>query len=155
MNLVSFWIKYLVFSNKSPSKKIKKIITSAYKDEFTLAKATRNLVHQLFGDKGLIIIDPDSHKLKKVFASYMEDELKNNTCQEFVNKTVKSIKEVYSEKYIPQVNPREINLFHLNVNSRQRIIKKGLKYILSDRNVSQQEMLNELNKNQKIFLQMF
>ena len=81
----------------------------------------------------------------------MEDELKNNTCQEFVNKTVKSIKEVYSEKYIPQVNPREINLFHLNVNSRQRIIKKGLKYILSDKNVSQQEMLNELNKKPENF----
>ena len=85
----------------------------------------------------------------------MEDELINNTCHELVNKTIKSIKKVYSEKHIPQVNPREINLFHLNVNSRQRIIRKGSKYILSDKNVSQQEMLNELNKNQKIFLQMF
>ena len=139
------------FPTNHLAKKIKKIIKSAYKNEFTLAKATRNLVHQLFGDKGLIIIDPDSHNLKKVFASYMEDELINNTCQEFVNKTVKSIKEVYSEKYIPQVNPREINLFHLNVNSRQRIIKKGLKYILSDKNVSQQEMLNELDKRPENF----
>ena len=124
------------FPTNNLAKRIKKIITSAYKDKFTLANATRKLVHQLFGDKGLIIIDPDSHNLKKMFASYMEDELINNTCQEFVNKTVKSIKEVYSEKYIPQVNPREINLFHLNVNSRQRIIRKGSKYILSDKNVS-------------------
>ena len=81
----------------------------------------------------------------------MEDELINNTCQEFVNKTVKNIKEAYSEKYIPQVNPREINLFHLNVNSRERIIRKGSKYILSDKNVSQQEMLNELNKRPENF----
>ena len=104
---MSFDQIFSFFPTNLLAKKIKKIITSAYKDEFTLAKATRNLVHQLFGDKGLIIIDPDSHKLKKVFASYMEDELKNNTCQEFVNKTVKNIKEVYSEKYIPQVNPRK------------------------------------------------
>ena len=69
------------FPTNQLAKKIKKIIKSAYKDEFTLAKATRWLVHQLFGDKGLIIIDPDSHNLKKVFASYMEDELINNTCQ--------------------------------------------------------------------------
>ena len=41
----------------------------------------------------------------------MEDELKNNTCQEFVNKTVKSIKEVYSKKYIPQVNPEKLIYF--------------------------------------------
>ena len=32
----------------------------AWREKFTLAKATRLLVHQLFGDKGLIIIDPDS-----------------------------------------------------------------------------------------------
>ena len=139
------------FPTNNLAKRIKKIITTAYKDKFTLAGATRSLVHQLFGDKGLIIIDPDSHDLKKIFSSYMEDELINNTCQECVNKTVKSIKEVYSEKYIPQVNPREINLFHLNVNSRERIIRKGSKYILSDKNLPQKEMLNELKKRPENF----
>ena len=142
---------FTFFPANNLAKRIKKIITSAYTDKFTLANATRWLVHQLFGDKGLIIIDPDSHNLKKMFASYMEDELINNTCHEFVNKTIKSIKKVYSEKHIPQVNPREINLFHLNVNSRQRIIRKGSKYILSDKNVSTQEMLNELNKSPENF----
>ena len=63
----------------------------------------------------------------------MEDKLINNTCHEFVNKTIKNIKKVYSEKYIPQVNPREINLFHLNVNSRKRIKRKDSKYILSEK----------------------
>ena len=142
---------FTFFPANNLAKRIKKIITSAYTDKFTLANATRWLVHQLFGDKGLIIIDPDSHNLKKMFASYMEDELINNTCHEFVNKTIKSIKKVYSEKHIPQVNPREINLFHLNVNSRQRIIRKGSKSILSDKNVSTQEMLNELNKSPENF----
>ena len=81
----------------------------------------------------------------------MEDELINNSCHKCVNKTIKSIKEVYSEKYIPQVNPREINLFHLNVNSRERIIRKVSKYILSYKNLSQKEMLNELNKRPENF----
>ena len=81
----------------------------------------------------------------------MEDELINNSCQEFVNKTIKSIKEVYSEKYKPQVNPREINLFYIDVNSRERIIRKDSKYILSDKNVSQREILNELNKRPENF----
>ena len=142
---------FTFFPTNNLAKRIKKIITSAYKDNFTLAKATRCLVHQLFKEKGLIIIDPDSHNLKKMFSSYMEDELINNTCKECVNKTVNSIKEVYSEKYIPQVNPREINLFHLNVNSRERIIRKDSKYNLSDKNVSHQEMLKELNKRPENF----
>tara|TARA_B100000575_G_scaffold167040_1_gene133609 strand:+ start:176 stop:1768 length:1593 start_codon:yes stop_codon:yes gene_type:complete len=139
------------FPANNLARRIKKIITSAYKDKFTLAQATRCLVNQLFGDKGLIVIDPDSHNLKKLFTSYMEDELINNTCHEFVNETIKSIKKVYSEKYIPQVNPREINLFHLNVNSRKRIIKKDSKYILSDKKVFQKEMLNELKEKPENF----
>ena len=142
---------FTFFPKNNLAKRINKIITSAYKDKFTLAKATRSLVHGLFGDKGLIIIDPDSHNLKKIFSSYMEDELVNNTCQEFVNKTIKGIKEVYSENYIPQVNPREINLFYLDVDSRERIIRKGSKYVLSDKNVSQQEILNDLNKTPENF----
>ena len=81
----------------------------------------------------------------------MEDDLINNTCHECVNKTIKSIKEVYSEKYTPQVNPREINLFHLGVNSRERIIRKDSKYILSDKKLSEKEMLKELNKNPENF----
>ena len=79
---------FTFFPSNNLAKRIKKIITSAYTDKFTLANATRWLVHQLFGDKGLIIIDPDSHNLKKMFASYMEDELINNTCHELVNKTI-------------------------------------------------------------------
>lgn len=139
------------FPENDLSKRLKKIITSVYKNELTLAKATRNIVHQLFGDKGLIIIDPDSHNIKKEFASYMEDELINNTCEEFVNETIMSIKKVYSEKYTPQVNPREINLFHLKTNSRDRITKKDSKFILSDKKISQKEMISELNKNPENF----
>ena len=139
------------FPENDLSKRLKKIIKSVYKNELTLAKATRNLVHQLFGDKGLIIIDPDSHNLKKEFASYMEDELINNTCEECVSETIMSIKEVYSEKYSPQVNPREINLFHLNTNSRDRIIKKDSKFILSDKKLSQKEAICELNENPENF----
>ena len=139
------------FPANNLAKRIKKNITSVYKEEFTLASATRNLVHQLFGDKGLIIIDPDSRNLKKVFSSYMEDELIYNSCEKYVNETIMSIKEAYSKKYTPQVNPREINLFHLKTNSRERIIRKDSKYILSDKKLSQKEMLNELNKNPENF----
>jgi bacillithiol biosynthesis cysteine-adding enzyme BshC len=139
------------FPKNNLAKRIQKIITSVYKEEFTLAAATRNLVHQLFGDKGLIIIDPDSHNLKKVFSSYMKDELISNTCEDCVNKTIKSIKEGYSEKYTPQVNPREINLFHLKTNLRERIIRKDSKYILSNKKLSQNEMLKELKKSPENF----
>jgi bacillithiol biosynthesis cysteine-adding enzyme BshC len=139
------------FPKNNLAKRFKKTIISVYRKELTIAKATRNLVHQLFGDKGLIIIDPDSHNLKKEFASYMEDELINNTCKDCVNKTISNIKEVYSKKYTPQVNPREINLFYLKINSRERIIRKDAKYVLSDKKLSQKEMLNELNKNPENF----
>ena len=59
----------------------------------------------------------------------MEDELINNTCEEFVNETIMSIKKVYSVKYTPQVNPREINLFYLKNNSLIRFFHKRGKSI--------------------------
>ena len=58
---------FTFFPTNNLAKRIKKIITSAYKDNFTLAKATRCLVHQLFKEKGLIIIDQILTILKKCF----------------------------------------------------------------------------------------
>ena len=51
---------FKLFPTNNLSKRFKKTIISVYRKELTIAKATRNLVHQLFGDKGLIIIDPAS-----------------------------------------------------------------------------------------------
>ena len=99
---------------------LKDLFKSAYLEHNSLAAATRHLVNALFGDKGLVIIDGDSEKLKHLMIPNMRDELLNTSSFNEVSKTNESLKHVGSI----QVNPRRINLFYLKDNLRERIVKE-------------------------------
>jgi len=59
--------------------------------------------------------------LKKEFIPFIETELLNQTSFKAVTETIEDLNN-YSEGYKAQVNPREINLFYLNENLRERIV---------------------------------
>jgi bacillithiol biosynthesis cysteine-adding enzyme BshC len=85
----------------------------------SLNDATRFLVNQLFGKYGLVILNPDSEKLKNLFVDEIKNELKNS----FVKKSVDlSISKLNDLGYKIQVNPREINLFYAKNGIRERIV---------------------------------
>lgn len=102
-------------------KEIESYIQYAYQSGFTLSKATRFLLHQLFNKWGLVIIDGDDKALKKSFLPIIENELLESNIHNVlqVNKTV------LDEKYSTQAHVRDINLFYLAPNERLRIIKKN------------------------------
>jgi uncharacterized protein YllA (UPF0747 family) len=50
------------------------LLESAYKER-SLSEATRKLVHQLFGDKGLVVIDADRKDLKGLATHLWSKEL--------------------------------------------------------------------------------
>ena len=52
--------------------------------------------------------------MKEVFAPKMKEELRLSSCQINVEKTISKIQSDYDSSYVPQVKPREINLFYLN-----------------------------------------
>lgn len=111
-----------------------KLFSHAYVNHTNLADATRYLVHTLFGKYGLLILDPDHKDLKREFMPIMSDDLQNHHAFNLVNETSKKL----SEHYKTQVAPREINLFYLTANSRERIIAKG-------------ENFFEINNNGQVF----
>ena len=121
---------------------IKKIFTKAYLNHSNLTSATRYLVNELFGDLGLVIIDGDDKDLKKVFAPKVKDELLNGTSFKHVTATSAKLGELYKI----QVNPREINLFYLKDNIRERIVYEGDKYTVNTTSISfsKDEILQEL-----------
>ena len=123
---------------------LKNLFKSAYLKHKSLAAATRHLVNALFGDKGLVIIDGDSAKLKQLMIPHMRDELLNSSSFNEVNKTNESLKNMGSI----QVNPRLINLFYLKDGLRERIVKVDGSYKINstDINFSEEEMLLELEK---------
>ncbi len=100
---------------------LKNIFSSAYLKNSNLADATRYLANELFKDYGLVIIDANAADLKRLFIPQIKTELLNKNAYSKVSKTNKKLAEI-SETYKIQVNPREINLFYIKENLRERIV---------------------------------
>lgn len=102
------------------SKVLSDWVESAYLQNGNLAEATRSLVHSIFQDFGLVIIDADHTQFKEYFLPYMIDELKNYKSEDLI---LTASERLLSKGYHAQVTPREINLFYMNDNRRNRIIR--------------------------------
>jgi bacillithiol biosynthesis cysteine-adding enzyme BshC len=85
----------------------------------TFGPYTRYLINELFGETGLVVIDQDDADLKLHFSSVILDELKNSSAIKAMDSTMKWLESNYSV----QATPRDINLFYLGDNSRERIIR--------------------------------
>jgi bacillithiol biosynthesis cysteine-adding enzyme BshC len=122
---------------------IKKMFQEAYLNHSNLAEATRHLANALFGKFGLVILDADNADLKRTFIPYIKEELVQQTSYKQVLETAKKLKD-----YTIQVNPREINLFYVEDNLRERIILENGKYKVNNTQMefSESEILSLLEK---------
>lgn len=119
-----------------------------YKGE-NLAEATFHLVNALFGHYGLLALDGDNLELKKLFAPLVKQELLVPNAQTEVEKKNLQLNEA---GYSPQAHAREINLFLLGEQSRERIQAKGQDfYVEGIGDVSRAEMLKRLEDNPQQF----
>ncbi|MGA1226462.1 MAG: bacillithiol biosynthesis cysteine-adding enzyme BshC [Tamlana sp.] len=125
---------------------LKKLFKKSYLEHDNLADATRFLANELFKDYGLVIIDANDTELKKQFIPFIEGELINQSSFKSVSKTIKKINEL-PENYKIQVNPREINLFYLKENLRERIVfEDGVYGVLNtDITWSKNDILKEVS----------
>ncbi|RXR23321.1 bacillithiol biosynthesis cysteine-adding enzyme BshC [Flavobacterium stagni] len=96
---------------------LRELFNAAYQKGRTLAEATRHLVHSLFDEHGLVIIDGDAHSLKKAFVPFVLQEIREQVSNLAVQKTIQEF-----APYKVQVNPRETNLFYLAEGIRERIV---------------------------------
>ena len=72
----------------------------------------------MFGDKGLVILDGDDIMLKQLFIPFVKNELIHKTTFQKVSET----NAMLEKEYEIQVNPREINLFYIEDDLRERIV---------------------------------
>lgn len=110
---------------------IKKIFQESYLNHTNLADATRFLANELFGEYGLVILDADNSDLKRSFIPYIKEELLKQTSHKKVLETSNNLK-----NYTIQVNPREINLFYMEDNLRERIILENGIYTVNNTKTS-------------------
>ena len=133
------------------AKSLKTLIENSYLNSKNLTEATRKLVQELFGERGLLIIDGDDKELKRLMIPAFEEDLLKNSAYEFVEKTNEKLA---AENYSIQVNPREINLFYLGDGKiRERIVfENEVFHVLnSEFRFSEKEILQELKNHPEKF----
>lgn len=117
----------------------------------TLSAATRYLVNALMGQYGVVVIDADHKDFKSLFQEVMLHDLFQHTAYQKVNET----NAYFTDKgYKIQVNPREVNLFYLEGDSRNRIEKKdGNKWVVVDTSISfsEEELKKEVQSHPEKF----
>ena len=122
---------------------------NAYK-QGVLSDAVREYINDLFGSEGLLMLDADTKLLKAQFSDIIKDELVNNSSEREVNLTNEKFKNL---NYKPQVKPREINLFYLKENLRERIVKENNRYkvLNTELEFTESEMLKLVDTNPEFF----
>ena len=114
------------------AREVEQLLRSCYTVERSLSEATRLFVNALFGRFGLIILDADVPALKRLFAPVLQEEVLNQVTQ----RTVSYADAKLAERYAPQAHAREINVFHLALGQRSRIVLEDGRYRSVDGKVS-------------------
>jgi bacillithiol synthase len=123
---------------------IVELVKKCYTKGNSIQQATFMLVNELFAEYGLVVLLPDNAKLKQAMQPLFADELLNGTSAAIVAATSAQVE----KNYKVQAQPREINLFYLLDDIRERIELRGDSYQVLNTSISfsKQAMLAELEQ---------
>ncbi|RAJ98041.1 bacillithiol biosynthesis cysteine-adding enzyme BshC [Larkinella arboricola] len=131
------------------------LFEEAYLKHDTLSDAVRWYVNELLGKEGLICLDADDADLKRLFAPVIKDELLHQPTSGIVTETSGQLEAM---GYKTQVTPREINLFYLGDQLRERIVSEtgadetvSYKVLNTELQFSQEELLTLLDEHPERF----
>lgn len=126
-----------------------KLIRECYLNSPDIQTATFKLIHSLFSEYGLIVFIPDNAEVKRAMIGVFEDELFNHRCNGVVSQAIENL----AQHFKVQANPREINLFYLKDNIRQRIEKKDNTWQVVETGISftKEELMQELHQHPERF----
>jgi len=122
-------------------------IRKAYEIGVSLSVATQRLVHSIFGETELLVLDADRKELKEqsihIFKKEVEESVVEAAVEEFTS---------IEKDYFKQVNARKINLFHLNEKGRFRLEKtvEGME-ALGLKQFEKKELLSEIESHLERF----
>lgn len=125
------------------------LLRHAYQPGKTIQDATFELINDLYGAYGLVVLIPDHPQLKAQMQSLFADDLFAHTPLQIVTKTSAKIDEAYHA----QAYPREINLFYLKDGIRERIEEKDGRFLVLNTGLSftEEELRNELEAHPQRF----
>jgi bacillithiol biosynthesis cysteine-adding enzyme BshC len=111
----------------------------------SIQNATFSFLNHFFGERGLLILIPDDKELKRLGIELWTAELNSKLVHTYVASTQDWLKKHYNV----QASGREINLFYLEDQLRNRIVESGDGYRIHDTSLvfSQKEMIELMDKN--------
>jgi len=111
---------------------IMKMVEDAYKEGCSIEQATLHFVNSLFGMYGLIVFLPDNPAYKKAFTNIVQKELD----EQFSHKAVDQTLAAFPSDYKIQAAGRNINLFYLKDDIRERIEKTDSGFSIANTNIN-------------------
>jgi bacillithiol biosynthesis cysteine-adding enzyme BshC len=97
------------------------LLKEVYLNSPDIQTATLKLIDTLFAEHGLVVLIPDNPNLKRVMVDVFKDDLFKQLPSTIVGKTIEQL----SGHYKVQATPRQINLFYLKDDIRERIEQQG------------------------------
>lgn len=118
------------------------LFKQCYQEGRTIQMATLELVNHLFADYGVLVLIPDNSILKQAYHSVVKKELLEGFSQKAVSVSSKALEAHYKV----QAGGRDINLFYLTEDKRERIELQGDVYEVKalDLKFTQEQILLEL-----------
>ena len=109
----------LILGDSEHAVEIFDLVSKNYTEHPTYHSATQGLINDLFGNYGLLVLNMNDTKLKAGFSRFMRTELLSQPSKKLVEETQQ---ELHSMGFKPQAFPREINMFYMKEQLRERIV---------------------------------
>ena len=127
-------------------KEIMSLVKECYKEGDTIQSSTFKIVNALFGEYGLVVLLPDNSELKRQMIPIFKDDMLHQTASDIVERSAAKLSDA---GYKVQANPREINLFYLKDDVRERLEKVNNEWrvVNGKERFSEQDILIQLNEH--------
>ena len=125
-------------------------LKECYVENRTIQDATFRFLNELFGEYGLVILIADHKELKSQAIEIFKDDLQKMSPSAIVSEATGKLSEA---GYDVQANPREINLFYLDGNKRERILPEANQFKVANTDISFSpgELMEELTNHPEKF----
>lgn len=102
-------------------------------------------VYDLFADYGVLVLNQDNEKLKHSFKNHLIKEITEQT----ISNSIQPNLHFLNEHYHVQASPRDINVFYLLKNARERIEFDGEVYKVLNSNLTftKEALLSDIEQN--------
>lgn len=113
-----------ILGNSENAQAIYESIAFNFQKNKSYGKSFQEWILGLFSSYGLLVLDQDDKQLKASFREVLEDEIFNNSASSALEKNEKFL----VDNYHVQASARDINVFYLRENKRERIERVGNRF---------------------------